>query len=77
MKQYYNKDGQPAPSHYDIDGKQVFTTDEKIHNEQGYYERVYTDYPNDDKLYDSTFELQGNKLVQVWIERSEDNGEAI
>jgi hypothetical protein len=59
---------QKAPKPLKIDGKDVFTNSEQIHNEQGYYKLIQTDYPQDDKYYEPRYELQSNIIVQSWVE---------
>ena len=57
-----------APRPLNIDGKDVFTNSEKIHNKQGYFKLVEADYPQDDKNYKPTYSLQDNVIVQAWTE---------
>lgn len=57
-----------APKPLKIDGKDVFTNNEAIHNENGYFKLIQTDYPQDDKYYEARYELQENVIVQSWIE---------
>ncbi len=57
-----------APKPLKIGGKDVFTNSEKIHNEQGYYKVVKTEYPQDEKYYESKYLLEDNTIRQVWVE---------
>ena len=57
-----------APIPLKIGGKDVFTNSEQIHNGQGYYRLIQTDYPQDDKYYEARYELQQNVIVQSWVE---------
>lgn len=59
---------QKAPMPLKIDGKDVFTNSEEIHNEQGYYELVSAEYPQDEKYYESKYVLEDNIIRQVWVE---------
>lgn len=49
-----------------INGKDVFTNSEQIHNEQGYYRLVQTEYPQDMKNYEPIYQKQGNTIIQSW-----------
>ena len=60
-----------APKPLKIDGKDVFTNSEKIHNEQEYYRLIATDYPQDGLSYLPKYILQGTVIVQAWIENME------
>ena len=62
-----------APKPLKIDGKDVFTNSEQIHNGQGYYRLIQTDYPQDDKYYEARYTLQDNIITQSWIEIVIDN----
>ena len=57
-----------APKPLKIGGKDVFTNNEQIHNENGYYRLIQADYPQDDKIYEARYELQENVIVQSWVE---------
>ena len=57
-----------APKPLKIGGKDVFTNSEEIHNEQGYYKLIVTDYPQDDKTYQPRYRLVGNTILQFWDE---------
>ena len=57
-----------APIPLVIDGKDVFTNDEKIYNSQGYFALTSADYPNDKKNYTSKYILKDNNILQVWEE---------
>ena len=59
---------QRAPNPLKINGKDVFTNSESIHNQQGFYELVVTEYPQDDKYYISKYAMQNNKIIQNWVE---------
>lgn len=51
-----------------IDGSDVFTTDEAVYNSQGFYKLKSADYPDDDKSYEPRYTLEGNVIVQSWVE---------
>lgn len=55
-----------APKPLKIDGKDVFTNSEKIHNEQGYFRLIQAEYPQDDNFYFPKYKLEGNVIVQEW-----------
>lgn len=57
-----------APRPLRIDGKDIFTTDEKIYNENGYYRLEWEDYPQDEKVYSPYYILEGNIIKQKWEE---------
>lgn len=57
-----------APKPLKIDGKDVFTNSEAIHNEQGYYRLITTNYPDDEKYYTARYRLVGNSIIQFWDE---------
>lgn len=59
---------QKAPKPLKIDGKDVFTNSEAIHNENGYYRLIQADYPQDDKHYEARYTLQDNVIIQSWVE---------
>ena len=59
---------QKAPKPLKINGRDVFTNSETIHNEQGYYRLLTSEYPQDEKYYEARYELQGNVIVQSWVE---------
>ena len=61
-----------APKPLKIGGKDVFTNSEQIHNEQGYYGLIYTEYPQDEKHYESKYVLEDNIIKQVWVEVAEE-----
>jgi hypothetical protein len=56
-----------APKPLKIGGKDVFTNSEKIHNEQGYYRLLTSDYPQDDKIYQAKYKQIGTLIVQEWV----------
>jgi hypothetical protein len=58
---------QKAPKPLKIDGKDVFTNSEKIHNEQGYFRLLTSDYPQDDNFYFPKYKLIGTLIVQEWV----------
>lgn len=60
-----------APKPLKIDGRDVFTNSEKIHNEQGYLRLIQGEYPQDDKNYFPKYKLEGNAIVQEWVEGEE------
>jgi hypothetical protein len=55
-----------APKPLKIDGKDVFTNSEAIHNEQGYFRLLTSDYPQDDKNYQPNYRQQGVYIIQDW-----------
>lgn len=57
-----------APKPLKIGGKDVFTNSEEIHNEQGYFKLLGTEYPQDEKYYESKYILEDNVIRQVWVE---------
>jgi hypothetical protein len=57
-----------APKPLKIDGKDVFTNSEKIHNEQGYFRLLTSDYPQDDKYYIPKYKQIGTLIIQEWVE---------
>ena len=57
-----------APRPLNIGGKDVFTNSEEIHNEQGYYRLVNTEYPQDEKTYQPIYSLDNNVITQDWVE---------
>ena len=57
-----------APKPLKIGGKDVFTNSEKIHNEQGYFRLLTSDYPQGEKHYEPRYTLQGNVIKQYWVE---------
>lgn len=56
-----------APKPLKIDGKDVFTNSEKIHNEQGYFKLIQAEYPQDDNFYAPRYRQQGVYIIQEWI----------
>ena len=56
----------PRPLH--IEGKDVFTTNEEIHNEQGFYRVVNAEYPNDEKAYLPIYSMGEGVILQEWEE---------
>lgn len=59
---------QKAPKPLKIDGKDVFTNSEQIHNEQGYYRLLTSDYPQDEKYYEPKYKQIGTLIIQEWVE---------
>lgn len=57
-----------APRPLNIGGKDVFTNSEEIHNSQGYYRLINTEYPQDEKAYQPIYSLENNAIVQGWVE---------
>lgn len=59
----------PAPRPLRIDGEDVFTNDESLYNEYGYYRLERKPYPTDrSKQFQPYYSLNDNVLVQDWIE---------
>ena len=57
-----------APYPLRIDGQDIFTTDETIYNENGYYRLEREEYPTDEKVYSPYYILEGNIIKQKWEE---------
>lgn len=57
-----------APKPLSINGKDVFTNSEEIHNENGYFRLVVIDYPQDEKTYKPIYTMKDNTIVQGWLE---------
>lgn len=57
-----------APRPLKIEGKDVFTTSEEIHNEQGYFRVENAEYPNDDKAYRPVYKMGEGVILQTWEE---------
>ena len=57
-----------APKPLKIDGKDVFTNSEAIHNEQGYFRLLTSEYPQDDNFYFPKYKQIGTLIVQEWVE---------
>lgn len=60
-----------APNPLIIGDLEVFTNDEKIYNQEGYYEMEYLDYPNDGKIYTQRYIAATplrNTIIQGWKE---------
>ena len=57
-----------APKPLKIGGKDVFTNSEAIHNEQGYFRLLTSEYPQDDNFYFPKYRKEGNVIVQEWVE---------
>lgn len=62
-----------APNPLKINGKDIFTNSEEIHNKFGYYKLQHTEMPQDGKIYEPRYTLEGNAIVQSWVEAP--NGE--
>ena len=58
----------PAPRPLRIDGQDIFTTDEQIYNDNGYYRLEREEYPEDEKEYTPYYEVIGNVIWQKWEE---------
>ena len=57
----------PAPRPLRIDGQDIFTTDETIYNENGYYRLEREPYPEDEThYYNPYYELIDNVIWQKW-----------
>lgn len=63
-----NQTVEKAPRPLKIEGKDVFTTSEEIHNGQGFYRVEASDYPEDDKNYKPIYEMGDNVILQTWEE---------
>ena len=63
-----------APRPLKINGRDIFTTSESIHNEAGYYKLVRTEYPDSDGSYIPLYEKVGNEIITRW-EKTEFNEE--
>jgi hypothetical protein len=57
-----------TPRPLKIEGKDVFTTSEEIHNEQGYFRVENAEYPNDDKAYRPIYKIGEGAILQEWEE---------
>lgn len=57
-----------APRPLKIEDKDVFTTSEEIHNEQGYFRVENAEYPNDDKAYRPIYTMGEGVILQIWEE---------
>ncbi len=57
-----------APRPLKIEGKDVFTTSEEIHNRQGFYRVITSEHPNDDKVYKPVYTLGKNAILGEWEE---------
>lgn len=57
-----------APRPLKIEDKDVFTTSEETHNEQGFYRVVNAEYPNDEKAYRPVYKMGDNIILQEWEE---------
>lgn len=62
----YTVEKAPRPLHFD--GKDVFTTSEEIHNSQGFYKVVETEYPQDEKTYRPVYTMGEGVILQTWEE---------
>ena len=63
-----NQTVEKAPRPLKIDGKDVFTTSEEIHNGLGFYRVVNAEYPNDEKAYRPVYKMGENAIFQEWEE---------
>ena len=57
-----------APRPLKIEDKDVFTTSEEIHNEQGFYRVVNAEYPQDEKAYRPIYSMGDGVILQEWEE---------
>ena len=57
-----------APRPLSFGGKDIFTTSEEIHNQQGFFKMINTDYPKDDKAYIPIYIMGENAILQTWEE---------
>ena len=64
-----------APRPLKIEGKDIFTTSEEIHNEQGFYRIVTAEYPDDEKAYMPIYSIGENAILLTWEEVSSEVGE--
>ena len=55
-----------APSALEIDGRIVFTTDEKIYNRCGYYKIQEVPLPTDGRGYTPTYRIEKDVIVKDW-----------
>ena len=56
-----------APTPLRLDGKDVFTNSEEIHNQQGYYKLKILEYPQDENTYKPVFSFKNNNIIQSWV----------
>lgn len=61
-----------APTPLKINGNHIFTNDETVFNQNGFYKLVTAEYPQEDKCYKCKYILQDNKIMQVWTEKEFD-----
>ena len=66
-----------APTPLKINGKDVFTNSEEMHNRQGYYKLESAEYPQDEKVYNPTYSIQGNVIFQSWYEITAEEAERL
>lgn len=57
-----------APRNVEIDNTWYIPAGEEQFLQAGYYPIENTFYPQDGKIYSSSWELRDNKIVQVWME---------
>ena len=57
-----------APKPLKIEGQDVFTTSEEIHNSLGFYRVVNAEYPNDEKAYRPIYSMGEGVIFQTWEE---------
>lgn len=57
-----------TPRPLKIEGKDVFTTSEETHNEQGFYRVENAEYPNDDKAYRPAYSMGEGVILQTFEE---------
>lgn len=64
-----------APRPLKIEDKDVFTTSEETHNEQGFYRVVNAEYPEDEKAYRPIYTMGEGVILQTWEEISNSESE--
>ena len=57
-----------APRPLKIEDKDVFTTSEETHNEQGFYRVVNAEYPEGEKAYRPIYTMGEGVILQTWEE---------
>lgn len=60
-----------APSPLKIEGLDIFTNDELVYNNNGFYRVIYNNYPNNNKVYTQIYyppTPEQNYIVQDWEE---------
>lgn len=64
-----------APRPLKTEGNDVFTNNEKSHNEQGYFRVVNTEYPEDEKAYRPIYKMDTGVILQTFEEVTQDEEE--